>query len=178
MSSFVRPELRKKLGRWAEPAIAVLLGLIGLRFLWRGLARYDWMGQALGVILIAFAAAMFWAAYRRVQFRQDANGPGLVEVHERRISYLSAVGGGSVDLEAMTRLELRSMLEQGRVWVLKQSEGPTLFIPVNAAGAEKLFDAFSVLPGIDPARLVAALKSGSDHRDVIWRGAPGFRALT
>jgi len=178
MSGLIRPELRRKLARWAEPIIAAIVVLVGLRFLWRGLSRYDWMADAIGIVLIAIGLAVFWAAFRRVQFKRDELGPGLVDVTERRITYMTPVGGGSVDLEAMTRLEMRSTLEFGRVWVLKQSEGATLFIPVTAAGSEKLFDAFSVLPGLDPAKLLAALKTNSDQRDVIWRGSPRFRALT
>jgi len=99
-------------------------------------------------------------------------------VDEAQISYMTPTGGDSVALAALTRLELRHSPSDGRVWVLKQSEGPSLYIPVSAAGADGLFDAFSALPGIDTARLVAAVNAQSDQRDVIWRRPDRFRALT
>ncbi len=178
MSNFIRPSLRKQLARWSEPIAASVIALVGARFLWKGTTRYDWMTQAIGLVLLLLGAAIFLAAFRRVQFKRDEKGPGLVEVTERQITYMTPVGGGSVDLEAMTRLEIRSTLEMGRVWVLKQSEGPTLFIPINAAGGEKLFDAFSALPGMEAAKLLSGFKTETDQRDVIWRGSPRYRALT
>ena len=45
-----------------------------------------------------------------------------------------------------------------RLWRLKQSDGQALLIPVDAKGAERLFDAFANLPGMDSAALVAALE--------------------
>ncbi len=176
--NLIRPELLRWLGRWGESVGAGALAMIGLLLLWRGLERYNWMTQAIGVGLLALGAAAFWASYQRSRFSAHRHGPGLVEITERRISYLTPAGGGSVDIAAMTRLELRSTLEFGRVWVLKQSEGPTLFVPVSATGAENLFDAFSALPGIETAKLISALNSPGDQRNVVWRGSPRFRPLT
>ena len=102
----------------------------------------------------------------------------MVEVDERQIRYLTSTLGGSVDLAALTRVELRSGIETGRIWVLKNADGPTLFIPVSAAGADRLFDAFATLPDFDTARLVAAVNATGDQRDVIWRATTPFRALT
>jgi len=185
MSGFMRPEMQKWLRRWGEPLGAGLVALVGIRLLWRGFARYDWMLELIGLAFLMIGFAAFWAAYRRSQFASGGAVPGLVpgliDVTERRISLMTPEGGGNggfVDIAAMTRLEIRTSIEMGRVWVLKQSEGPTLFIPLEAAGSDKLFDAFSVLPGIDPVKLIAAAKSDSDHRVVIWRGSPRFRALT
>lgn len=178
MSGFIRPEIRAWLARWAEPMVAGTLAVVGLGILWRGFNRFDWMLQLIGAVLLLIGLASTWAGYRRSQFAQNDTGPGLVEVAERQIRYLTPNGGGAVDIEAMTRLEIRTMIDLGRVWVLKQSEGPVLFIPLSATGSETLFDAFSALPGMDVKLLIAAVNDGSDHRSVIWRGAPGFRALT
>lgn len=177
MSSFLRPEMRSWLSRWGEPTGAAIAAVIGLYIFWRGFTRYDLILQAIGAVLLLIGLAAFWAAYRRSQFARDTAGPGLVDVTERRISFMTASGGGFVDLEAMTRLEIRTSIEFGRVWVLKQTEGATLFVPLNATGGEKLFDAFSVLPGIDASVLIAAVNSDSQNRTVIWRGSPGFRRL-
>lgn len=178
MSGFLRPETRKWLSRWGEPAAAAVVALIGAWLLWRGYAFYDMVLEGIGLLLLLLGLAAFWAAYRRSQFGVSGLGPGLVEVTERRISFMTAAGGDFVDITAITRLEIRTTLAFGRVWVLKQSEGATLFIPLDATGSDELFDAFSALPGIDPKRLIAAVNSTGDGRDVIWRSTPRFRALT
>lgn len=176
--SLIRAPVRAWFSRWGETTISASVGLIGLWLLWRGHARFDWLREAIGLALALIGAAAFWASLQRARFRGSAGGPGLVEVTERQITYLTSFGGASIDLEAMTRLEIRTTLGAGRVWVLKQSEGPTVFIPLDASGSQKLFDAFSALSGIEAKKLIAAAHSHSDHRSVIWRGKPGYRPLT
>lgn len=178
MSGFLRPEMKDHLQRWAEPVLAAVLAILGALLIWRGFARYDDITAMIGVALLVLGAAAFAAAFRRAQFHRAADGPGVVEVTERQITYMTPDGGGSVDIEALTRIEIRTMLKIGRTWVLKQSEGPALYIPIDAYGVDKLFDAFAVLPGLEPSRLIAALNARSAERDVVWRGPPGFRALT
>jgi len=178
MNGFLRPEMRKWLSRWGEPLGAALVALFGARVLWRGVVRYDWMLELVGLFFLLIGLAAGWAAFRRAQFTVGNTGPGLVEVTERRITYMTPEGGGFVDIEAMTRLEMRRAWDRGRVWALKQSDGPSLYIPIDATGADKLFDAFSVLPGMDPAMLIAASNADGDHRMVIWRGKGRFLSLT
>lgn len=178
MSSFIRPALKQELRRWAETAVTACLTVFGVFLIWRGIEGYNSILQSIGLVIFFVGIGLLWTAVRRAQFHRKGDGPGLIEVTERQVTYLAPYGGGSVDLEAMTRLEIRSSVEFGRVWVLKQSEGASLFIPVAAAGSDTLFDAFSTLPDIDVAKLVSAVNSDSDQRDVIWRGSPRFRALT
>ena len=64
--------------------------------------------------------------------------------------------GGFLSLQDVVELRLLS-LRGRRLWRLKQSDGQALLIPVDAKGAERLFDAFANLPGMDSAALVAAL---------------------
>jgi len=174
----VRPELAKELRRWAEPMGAVALAGLGLGMFWHGLARYNLIWQGLGAILGLLGLAAFVASYRRVRFAQGDGGPGLVEVTERRITYLTFVGGGALDLESLIRLEYRSHHSQGAVWVLTGFDDTILTIPVNAAGAAQLFDAFAALRGIDMVRLLRAGRLEPGHSSVIWQREPGFPALT
>ena len=178
MSGFIRPEMARWFARWGEPLAAGIVALVGARILWRGLTRYDWMLDAIGAVLLLLGLAAFWAAFRRAQFKPADDGPGLVAVTERRITYMSGHGGGFADIHALRRIELRSAIGEGRVWVLKHDDGPSLEIPLEATGAEALFDAFAALPGIDMAALIAARKAGGDNRVVIWRAPQEFRALT
>ena len=48
----------------------------------------------------------------------------------------------------------------------------------DATGAERLYDAFIHLPGVDEAALVRGANGVGGHRDVIWRREAGFPALT
>jgi hypothetical protein len=178
MSSFIRPELAQFFRRWREPIAASLLALLGLGMLWRGIARYNWMTEGIGLVLLGLGLATFWAGYRRAQFNRFGKGPGLIQVTERQISYMTSLGGGSVDIADITRLELRSTLEFGRIWVIKQSMDETMFIPVDAAGSEALFDAFSALPGMEAGQLVAAINKKGQQRQIVWRDDNKFRALT
>ncbi len=178
MSGFLRPQTKKWLSRWGEPLGAALVAALGGWLFWRGYGRYDWMLELIGLSLTPAGLAAGWAAFRRAQFAAENAGPGLVDVTERRVSYLTSEGGDFVDLEAMTRLEIRPTAGSGRLWVLKQSDGPTLYIPVTATGADQLFDAFSALPGVDQAKLIAAVHAPVDHRQVIWRGTGRFLRLT
>jgi len=176
--NLLRPELRIWLTRWAESLAAGGLAVLGVLAILRGFHRYNQVLEMIGLVLVLLGGAVFWAAFQRARFARAQRGPGLVEVDERQIRYLTSYGGDTVDLAALTRLELRSSIDIGRIWVLKQAYGPTLFVPTSAAGADKLFDAFLALPEIDSARLVAAINAKGDQRDVIWRAPNRFRVLT
>lgn len=178
MSGFLRPEVIAQFRRFAEPLAGGALALLGLYAIWRGGARFDVVLQMIGLVLLLLGAALGYVGYRRAQFAQGAGGVGLVELKEQQIVYMTANGGAAIDIEAINRLELRYTQSLGRVWVLKQSGGPSLIIPTNAKGATALFDAFCALPGLSAEILVKALQQKVDTRQIVWRGAPGFRALT
>ena len=89
----------------------------------------------------------------------------MVEVDEGQIAYFGPQVGGAVGLPDLVEIRLITMRGR-RLWRLKQSDGQAMLIPVEAAGAERLFDAFAALPGMDTAVLVAALNpvGASDGR--------------
>jgi len=176
--SLIRPELRQWLARWGEPLAAAGVALLGLWLIWHGYQRVNWITEGIGLVLAALGAALFWASFQRSRFSPRQQGPGLVEVNERRITYLTSLGGSSVDIAAMTRLEMRTHSAFGRYWILRHEDGVSLYIPTEATGAESLFDAFSALPGIEPGKLIAAQKETGTHRNVIWRRAGQFPTLT
>lgn len=150
----IRPELRTAAWRWREVIYAGMTAALGL-----------WLVRLGGLILIPAGLALIalglgWAvsAWRRVKFAQGHEGPGLIEVDEGQIAYMGPGAGGYVALPDL--VELRLMTLQGRrLWRLRQSDGQALLIPVDATGAERLFDAFAALPGIDMAAVVSALQA-------------------
>jgi hypothetical protein len=148
----IRPEVLAALHRWREVIAAALTGLAGLWLASQG----GYVLTPAGVIIALLAA--FWAvtARRRMRFHTDIAAPGVVEVVEGQISYMGPVIGGAVALPDLVDLRLVT-LRGRRLWRLRQTDGQTILIPVDAAGADALFDAFVSLPGMDSAALVAAL---------------------
>ena len=73
--------------------------------------------------------------------------------------------------------EIRMIDVQGRGhWRLRQADGQILLIPVSAAGADLLYDAFAALPGIDMGVLSRAVDARAGTQ-VLWR-RPAHAALT
>lgn len=148
----IRPELLALLHRWREVIAAALTGAAGLWLAWQG----GLVLTAAGIAIALLAGVWAVTARRRMRFRTDIGAPGIVEVVEGQISYMGPVVGGAVSLPDLVDLRLIT-LRGRRLWRLRQADGQAILIPVDAAGAEALFDAFVSLPGMDSAALVAAL---------------------
>ena len=158
--TWVRPEVADLLARFREVIAAAGVVALGI-----------WVALPGGYLLVPVGAALMalgfgWAvlAWRRMRFERGLSGagqeaPGIVEIDEGQIGYLGPGAGGFVGLADLVELRLLT-LRGRRVWRLKQSDGQALLIPVDAAGAEALFDGFVALPGMDAATLIAALHPG------------------
>ena len=164
--NFFRPEVLVLLRRWAEVIVAIAVLGLGL---WIA-ARPGPVVQGFGYVLAAFAAIALIPAVRRARFATDGDGPGIVQVIEGRILYMGPVGGGAISVAEMTSLSLRHDRGGQVAWVLVEP-GHMLVIPVNAAGAEALFDAFTTLPGLGAARILAARQSPHEGTRTLWRRA-------
>lgn len=174
--SLIRPEARATLWRLREVFAAI--GLAGVGVWVVGLGGYVLVPLGAGIAMLAAGFGLL--AWRRLRFAQAGDAPGVVELDEGQISYFGPNVGGVVALQEL--VELRLITAGGRrLWRLRQQDGQALLIPVEARGAERLFDAFAALPGMDTGALVAAvdpqndgkalgraLVSASDSR-VIWR---------
>ncbi len=148
----IRADLAATLHHWREVIAAAALGLGGLYLATLGGLFFI----PLGLCLAALAAALGLQAFRRLRFARDPAAPGLIEVDEAQIAYLSPLGGGYVSLRELA--EIRLVTRGGhRYWHLRQLDGESLPIPVDATGSDALFDAFATLPGMDTGALVAAL---------------------
>ncbi|NUB44275.1 hypothetical protein GEU84_007765 [Fertoebacter nigrum] len=173
----LRPEALATLHRWREVIAAAVVAVLGLWLASQG----GLLLIPLGLALAALAAFYGLLALRRMRFAQSTTAPGLVEVDEGQIGYMGPSFGGFVALPDLAELRLLTLHGQ-RMWRLKQQDGQVLLIPVAAAGAERLFDAFATLPGMDTQALVAALSpaapgiaglpaQGSVVGPVIWHRA-------
>ena len=163
MSDFLRPEARALIWRWREVGIALAVGLVGLWWLVATFGPLRWMG----LILALLGGGATLAAVQRMRFSRGGGGQGVVRIDEARIEYLGPFGGGMVDLGTLRRLDLDREARPAHWWLLT-TEGPGLAIPVDAEGADDLFDAFARLPGLPPPNLTRALER-TGGRETLWQ---------
>ena len=135
--------------------------------LWLGLSSYGitrWVAVALGL----GGLALVWTGVQRLRFGRGGGGPGIVQVDERRLVYWGPLTGGVMDMDALARLDL----DPGAVpahWVLTSLRGERLEVPVNAQGAEALFDLFAALPGFPTEAMLQALNRTEGPPVTLWR---------
>ena len=174
--ALIRPEAQRALWRWREVALGALVLAFGLWLMRLGGYLLLPLGAVVGLAGLSLAVL----AWRRLHFVAAGDAPGVVQVDEGQVSYMGPQVGGFVSLRDLVELRLISIRGR-RLWRLKQADGQALLIPVEAAGAEALFDAFSSLPGLSSAGLVQALApvagagsravlAGGENR-VVWRRA-------
>lgn len=168
----IRPEVLDALRRWREVLIGA--GVIALGLYWvfvsGGLLR--WVGIAVGLI----GAALVFSGIQRMRFGAGGGGAGFVQVIEGRVTYFGPLTGGVADLDSLTELSIDHGARPSH-WLLRQPGQQPLAIPVDAEGAEALFDIFAALPGMRTEYLLRQLHSDADHKVVVWR-AEALRAAT
>ena len=162
--SFIRPEAQAQLWRIRELLVAAAAVLLGLYWVLGPKGLVGWIGW----LLIAAGVALAVVGLRRLQFGQTGRGPGVVKVDEGQIAYFGPLTGGAVALSELTRLSLDRAARPAH-WVLDQPGSDPLHIPVNAAGADVLFDTFAALPGLRTGRMLTELNSTSRTFVVLWQ---------
>lgn len=176
MAEFLRPDVTAALRRWREVLIA--LGVIAAG-VWIATSPGP-IVQGFGWVLAVAGALAMIPAIRRARFRASGEGPGVVEVDERRVIYMGPTHGGAVALDELDHLSVRRNAEGQAAWLLVEKD-TLLAIPVDARGAEALFDAFSALPGLSAQRLLAARDLPQAGTTRLWsraQGLPPERTLT
>ena len=166
MMNFIRPEIRVFIWRWRETLIGALLVLLGSSEVFGGTGLMVYVGIAvlvMGIVLV-------FLGLQRGRFRGEGDGPGSVDVDEGQIIYFGPMTGGSMALRDIVEIAL---LRTGVTahWRLR-SEADELYIPVNADGADALFDAFTALPDLKVERMLASLRNPDPHDTVIWSRGP------
>ena len=165
--SFIRPEAVTALRRWRETLVG--LAILALALLW--LFGRPGLLQLLGYPMLVIAGALIWMGYQRARFRLGAGGTGAVQVDEGQITYYGPLTGGAIALADLDRLTLDRGLKPAH-WRLDAQSSSSLLIPVNAEGADTLFDAFARLPGLRTERMLSELTQGRDQAVVIWEKQP------
>lgn len=165
--SFIRPDARAALWRWREVLTGAGLACLGLWWTLGLSGILHWLGYA----VLMVAGAMTIMGVQRARFRHGGGGPGVVRVDEGQVAYFGPLTGGVVAIRDLDSLTLDPSGHPAH-WVLSQSGAPDLHIPVNAEGAEALFDAFAALPGLRTEHMLAQMQRLPAFPTVIWQKAP------
>lgn len=167
----IRPELADRLRPWREVMAAAAMALAGLWVFTRGGPIFG----AAGLAIVAVAALWGLGAWRRMRFQMGIKAPGLVEIEEGAVRYFGArVLGGELALRDLDEIRLLRLNGHAH-WRLKTTAGEALLVPVEAAGAAALADAFSALPGFDLGAAAAALGNDAAFTTVWRRGGASAR---
>ncbi|WP_460275035.1 hypothetical protein [Celeribacter sp. ULVN23_4] len=161
----MRPEIKALLYRWRE--VIVGLVIVALFASW-ALSSYGvmrWIALTVTGIAVIFAIA----AVQRARFAQGGGGFGAVEVDEGVVSFFSPLSGGQVEIEAITSVTLIPGNKGHAHWQIDAFGQPSLTIPLNAHGAEALFDVFVGLEGLETEKMLREIKSHPEQPVVIWR---------
>ncbi|MGR3502249.1 hypothetical protein [Pseudaestuariivita sp.] len=165
--SFIRPEARAFVTRWLEVIAGGTLLLIALYWLFAGQGLLPYVGAAMAPL----ALAVVWLGVQRGRFRVGHDGPGTVEVAEGQVSYFGPLTGGVRALRDLKAV----ILDPGQhpaSWVLQAKGLPDLVIPLDADGADQLFDAFAQLPGLKTGHMLRQIEHLPREPVVIWHEAP------
>ncbi|MGJ8621996.1 MAG: hypothetical protein ACSHW1_04410 [Yoonia sp.] len=164
MNDFFRPEVRALFWRWREVCFAAAVLALGLWWAFTGFGITRWLGVIFCIIGIGWGIA----GVQRARFAQDGDGPGVVQIRERRLAYFGPLDGGVMDVADLARLEIDPASHPAPSWILTGIDGQRLAIPINAKGAEGLFDVFAALPQIKTATVLDVLERTPDARATIW----------
>ncbi|MGB1235497.1 MAG: hypothetical protein ACPG5U_07175 [Planktomarina sp.] len=162
--SFIRPQAAATLSKARPFILAGCMASFGIYIMLttRG------AGYLAAGVFILIAGLIAHDAYRRIMFPKGSGGVGLVEVDERRITYLSGGGGHSISIEDLTRVEAHRN-GRGRVTWVFYSDEETLSVPANAMGNDKLFDAMVALPGLNHEQAQAAARGQGPDMFLVWQ---------
>lgn len=163
----IRQEVRDGILRWREALVGGGIALWGLWWIIGSFGLLFWIGW----VLLLVGGALVAAGIQRGRFRVAAGGIGVVEVKEGQIGYFGPFTGGAVALTELSRLTLDPSATPP-CWSLSQNGQPDLHIPLNAEGADALFDIFAALPAMRTGTLVSevqkAIQGDQVQPVVIW----------
>lgn len=162
--TFIRPAARAALWRWREVLLGALL--VVLCGVWAS-SSFGFV-RTFALILTGAGIVIVLAGVQRARFGGAKGGPGVVQVIEGQITYYGPLNGGAVALANIATLSIDNRA-QPQHWVITHDEGVALQIPVNAEGADTLFDAFTGLRGLRTEHLLTAKQGHAPGLVVIWR---------
>lgn len=171
---FLRPEALAALLRWREAILGACIALAGL---YGALSQFGMLFY-LSLLAVPVGAALIWEGTWRARMPDGGDGPGVVEVDERQITYFGPRTGGAVSVDALTRIEIvttdRGPYADDVFWVFHAEDTAPLTVPFGVVGSDRLLDVLTALPGLDQARILTATRDATPRTTVIWQ-RPGNR---
>lgn len=164
MADFFRPEVRRFFWHWREVLLAGVVIALGLWWVLGGVG----VTVGLGYIFVLIGIGWGVAGLQRARFTQDGEGPGVVQIKERRLAYFGPLDGGVMDVEDLTMLQLDPASRPEPSWILTGIGGQRIAIPINAKGTDDLFDVFAGLPGIKTEAVLDVLTRTPDVPVIVW----------
>jgi hypothetical protein len=165
--TFFRPEAKAAVWRWREAIAGALVTLAGLWLI----SGPGFLLAVPGYAFLFGGIVLIWLGIQRGRFRGPDGGAGAVQVDEGQVTYFGPLTGGTVALREMESLTLEGAMFPAH-WRLAQKGQPPLLIPINAAGADALFDAFATLPGLRTEKMLSTLRTNPHQAVVIWQRGP------
>lgn len=162
--SFVRPEAVSCYRIYRGFILAALILILGLVILFTSFG----MTRIAGGFFVIIGILVGHDTYRRFKFPRGKGGLGVVEVDERRVSYLSGGVGTSISIDSLDRVELHRNLKGRVTWIFYGPDG-RLSVPGDAEGTDALFDALVALPGINYSQAEAAVQAEGPDVFLIWQ---------
>lgn len=162
--SFFRPEAMAAVVRWREVFVAAVIIALGV---WIAARPGGMIVTGFGYVLIGLGAVAMVPAVRRARFMRAGDGPGVVQIDEGRILFMGPETGGAMALDDLSVLSVRRDRDGATAWVLADAT-QLLVIPLDAADADALFDAFAALPGLNIDRLITAVQSRTHGSQRLW----------
>lgn len=156
----IRPEIKAAMWRGREVIASLALAGVGI---WWGTVSFG-IVQMLGWAMAVLGIGLAVVAAQKLRFTSDGEGPGVVTLDERRVTYLGPVDGGVADLDLMVQLDLTP----APAWRLINKDGHHIDIPTNAMGVEALFDVFAALPGMKTEYMLSILSKERPAQMTVW----------
>ena len=159
----IRPQAQQSLWLWREVLVGALLFALGAWWFFTSFGIMVWLSVIISIVGVVISVL----GYQRAKFFTGSDGPGVVEIQEGQISYLGPITGGALAYSDLTKVELISVSHK-RHWRLSHTGGLAVIIPVDAQGADQLFDVFASLSGVQTSKMLSALGSNSELPIIIW----------
>jgi len=169
---FLRPEAVALLRRWQGVLTGAVLTTLGLYWALFQPGALRIAGVAVGVA----GVGLLVQAVIRLRIRTPETGVGLVEITERQLTYFHPVQGATLSLDAVERVEVRTMPREGGAaemfWVLHHDDGAPVIVPAGAEGADRLMDAIAAFPGADYGQVIAGSRARGKSVFTVWARRP------
>ena len=162
--SFVRPEAISYFQNYRGFILSAMIVIAGVYIL---ASSFGTTRIAGGIILI-IGLLVGHDAYRRFKFPNGRGGRGVLEVDERRVSYLFGGIETSISMDSLDRIELHRSVKGLVTWVFYGPDG-ILSVPGDAEGTDGLFDALVALPSINYSQAEAAMQGTDPDIFLIWQ---------